>query len=989
MPQSPQDYEMFKDIYAKLNNLNQRVKELEHFQLAVQQLNALEIPEELKEIETLMDKHQLTLPKVEQAPLIQLAPVVKKDAVEEGPAVANGNSQWAYKQAAKYAPEHLETVKKEGTHHAAAALQSKFAPAYVQPPANPYPYPPKPANDYPMPPVATQVKQKKFDEGVVGKYIIGAIASILVFAAAISLVVLFWEQMTDQVRFALILMVGLLLGAWGYLRLESAKKNAITSILIGTGVGLVFISLVAGNIAFNIISQPVTVLLLALWCVLLTLSFKHTQLYFTSVISYIGSVIAIFFMLTQVSDLAGYIMSTLFGLTVFAIFLISTKLWMNDTKQIISGFLTLPVGFALIAFGSELSGWNNTGVFVIRLIVLAALFATTHYIYRAMHMNEKNENSSKKWSEFNLIFEALFAVLALAMTSTFNVLHIAHPELLLLAAFAVFVALTYKKFLVPYIALLFTLSSAYWANSGLLISFGALALITIFLKDMILNKKYWVSLGTTVISWWYMADMVSRESMSSIYMAAGDPSQRFTNQTFDMILALLALFVATWFLYRDRLNNVNFLIHKLFVYLASSAMIYTLILHWSITTNNHGLIIFAVLTLFNIALWINGFFRNWNNEENQLFTLNNLFELDQAGKVFVWLLMIPWLVEIVADEPLNAVLPVLGLFFVLFGSLTLQTVLLVKSSAEKNLGVFQKLWIFIAANVTIVVWLISFLEEVVENNNTVDVVIMVASTISVLLFFASGFFMDWSKNVWLNDCEIISFKFFDRNLVRHQVDAAGVAFCVLLMGYYLWLVAMVPQYVSWHQLVVFMLAAAVALLQSYLLVNHWDKNPLVMTWVGIKYLILTWVLLVSVFNVGFDTVIVSVAGMGVALLSIFVGFKIQVKSLRLYGLVLSIAMTAKVILVDLQGENGVTRILSLLVGALVCFGISALYTKLNKSSLEEAVSVDENNPETVYASILAGDEVNLPDGVTPKQFVDDYRQQLDSSSSDTESDDLS
>ncbi|MBC7959974.1 MAG: hypothetical protein H7X94_08915, partial [Vallitaleaceae bacterium] len=53
-------------------------------------------------------------------------------------------------------------------------------------------------------------------------------------------------------------------------------------------------------------------------------------------------------------------------------------------------------------------------------------------------------------------------------------------------------------------------------------------------------------------------------------------------------------------------------------------------------------------------------------------------------------------------------------------------------------------------------------------------------------------------------------------------------------------------------------------------------------------------------------------------------------SLRLYGLILTIIMVVKFILVDLSQENSITRVLALMFGGLICFGISVMYNKLNK-----------------------------------------------------------
>lgn len=74
----------------------------------------------------------------------------------------------------------------------------------------------------------------------------------------------------------------------------------------------------------------------------------------------------------------------------------------------------------------------------------------------------------------------------------------------------------------------------------------------------------------------------------------------------------------------------------------------------------------------------------------------------------------------------------------------------------------------------------------------------------------------------------------------------------------------------------------------------------------------------------------SVAGLIIALLSIAVGFKLKMKSLRLYGLIITMLMVLKFIAIDLSQENSLIRIIALFIGGIICFGITLLYNKLNK-----------------------------------------------------------
>ncbi|WP_429149753.1 DUF2339 domain-containing protein [Anaerotaenia torta] len=69
----------------------------------------------------------------------------------------------------------------------------------------------------------------------------------------------------------------------------------------------------------------------------------------------------------------------------------------------------------------------------------------------------------------------------------------------------------------------------------------------------------------------------------------------------------------------------------------------------------------------------------------------------------------------------------------------------------------------------------------------------------------------------------------------------------------------------------------------------------------------------------------------VAIGSISVGFKLRNKGIRLCGLILTIIMVARFIVVDLNQENSITRVLALIAGGGLCFLISFIYNKLSEN----------------------------------------------------------
>lgn len=79
----------------------------------------------------------------------------------------------------------------------------------------------------------------------------------------------------------------------------------------------------------------------------------------------------------------------------------------------------------------------------------------------------------------------------------------------------------------------------------------------------------------------------------------------------------------------------------------------------------------------------------------------------------------------------------------------------------------------------------------------------------------------------------------------------------------------------------------------------------------------------------------SVVCMIAAVGCIIYGFKSNIKVIRIYGLSLVITMILKMVVVDVRYFNSLIRVVMFIIGGLLCFGISALYAKLEKKAKQE------------------------------------------------------
>ena len=103
-------------------------------------------------------------------------------------------------------------------------------------------------------------------------------------------------------------------------------------------------------------------------------------------------------------------------------------------------------------------------------------------------------------------------------------------------------------------------------------------------------------------------------------------------------------------------------------------------------------------------------------------------------------------------------------------------------------------------------------------------------------------------------------------------------------------------------------------------------------YVGLKFTVLMIAVLNSFHTVNYG---ISIACLLLAILSIVVGFKGEYRSLRLFGLALSILSTFKLIMVDINYDNTLGNALSFFASGLLCFAISMIYNYIAKKRDKE------------------------------------------------------
>ncbi len=192
-----------------------------------------------------------------------------------------------------------------------------------------------------------QGNEGKDKEALVGKYIVGALAAVLIFVGAISFISLVWNRMTPEIKISIISLAGIILSVSGFWLIRT-RKNPITSIILGTGAGLLFIAILSANLVFHMIGNNMSIFLAGIWAVFFIISSRYTNLFFTTIIAYIGGYITLILGLVLLQGDAELLMLLLFasGISVVMIYITLKK----NKREVITGIILSFLSYATILF---------------------------------------------------------------------------------------------------------------------------------------------------------------------------------------------------------------------------------------------------------------------------------------------------------------------------------------------------------------------------------------------------------------------------------------------------------------------------------------------------------------------------------------------------------------------------------------------------------------------------------------------------------------
>lgn len=103
-------------------------------------------------------------------------------------------------------------------------------------------------------------------------------------------------------------------------------------------------------------------------------------------------------------------------------------------------------------------------------------------------------------------------------------------------------------------------------------------------------------------------------------------------------------------------------------------------------------------------------------------------------------------------------------------------------------------------------------------------------------------------------------------------------------------------------------------------------------YIGLKFSVWIYAILYRLEAASF---VVSIVGILFAITCIVLGFVLKQKSFRLYGLIVSMISVVKLILFDISYDSNILRPVGFFIAGILCFAISFIYSKLEKSILTE------------------------------------------------------
>lgn len=833
---------------------------------------------------------------------------------------------------------------------------------------------------------------KALGEAMVGKYIIGALSALLLFVATGSFVAMIWNKMTSETKVGLIFLLGILLSGVG-LKFIRKDKNPIYAILLGAGAGVIYIDVLSANLAFQLVGNNMTLILCLIWAILFIFLSNKIQMFFTVIIAYIGSIITLLlglslahtdmdrsllfaFMILVCVSIVGNAFKTDKKYSVitlnmsFAPFILLFLSYYPDF-QMMSSLCILVCGVILFGLYKVLSDEKEllyttlliyTLGFVILLIGIMKgetesnhLILFTFITFICIGMGICADKIDKKhlvvslnvsfvmyvflflnnFSQFNrlmlvcmvaffvicfLLYKALSDKKKLTITTI-----VTHVSLFVVVIFSIFLVETDfdRVFLFTLITLVgvTTVANAYKVKK----EFVIIALNLCFVSNILLFL-----LNVSRCNWLALLDIIVLFGLNNILYREEENSKiSFEKIPISMINTAISFIIVYQFLIMEMVART--LLIYLIIFIIALVQYLIINLRWKKIRKSYDILFSLVfgIALFGInkALFV--------DKISGLIVLCAILYL--VGKMIhhevnylllVIILMIDNLVSILLNMPTNfysdsivqlnamsniyPIINIVGFIYLLYD--------IYRTKYYKNLVVFKLIGMILCLSSILLINFNMTRKVPVETGVLYHSIAYAVTVVFILGFVTIGYFKNWEdenfniiKHDQVVDDSILSSIFYAFTTILYFVGIKNINFLESTIALYIYCA----------------FVTVLAVLQSKEILKRNVIPYFIHVLLGLEYLVLTFSVLNGLLNVEIVSFLYNIAGLVVAVASIALGFKWAMKGLRDYGLCLTILVVLKFIVVDMRGENSIKRVLSLIVGAILCFAISFIYNKLS------------------------------------------------------------
>lgn len=631
---------------------------------------------------------------------------------------------------------------------------------------------------------APTANKKKLSEDIIGKYLIGGLASILIFIAAISLIGLIWIMLSPGARVSIIGIIGLMLAGLGFY-LSNKKNNYISSTILGTGAGLIYISIAFAYFSLGLMNSGITILIILIWAIFLIIMSKIIDMFYTSIIAYIGAYLTIILALRDMEKSFELLFIILFALIIFAAMFVVNK---EDNKK----------------------------VKLVTILGLVSFYTISTYTY----LDGLTIYNGAKFMKLGVLLPISTLVITYLLSN-----------------------LIYKIY----------------KNSKQIYVQGIVGVLT------------------TIVTILYLE--VYNTNLSD-----------FMFEEFLLIILLLQLIIILSFY-----NNIR----EIAIYFYISVIGLTIMYLFDKNIDFFGGIVFVVIFLI---------------------LLEQLFKL-KTHEVFIGVLLI---IDTFLCLNANS-----SIIFVVTQCLQIASILYIlfykhhKQEYKKINFIKTSVMMIVLINIYSILYNINSIYKL-EKPDLFLTISYIIATIVIIGSILIGFYKDWQEE---------SFELFANNYhLEDDKNISKLLHIIIIIIYAIGMINVHNVKSNLARFIILIVTMVMALIQSYILLDKNKSNEsknYIGIWIGIKYLFFTWNTLLAYRYLRIHTMVYSLTGLVLAFIAIYIGFKIKVKSLRIFGLILTITMVLKFILIDLTWYNSLMRVFSFVIAGLLCFGISILYNKIS------------------------------------------------------------